>query len=145
MASVKSILERKGTEVVVSPPGATIGAVARQLVENRIGAVVISRDGMTVEGLYSERDLVNHISKYGPTILDNPVSSLMTRGVPSCSPGDNLKDIMRVMTQRRTRHLPVIEEGRLAGIISIGDVVKSRLEDMQLEANVLRDYTIALR
>lgn len=145
MTKVSSILKAKGARVVTVLPSMEILAVTQTLREKNIGAVLVSRDGRTVEGIYSERDLVNDLATKGPDILAMPVSQFMTRAVVTCSAEDEVKDIMRTMTQRRIRHLPVMEGGHLAGIISIGDAVKSRLDDMELETNVLRDYAVAVR
>ena len=108
-----------------------------------IGALVVSEDGSQVAGIISERDIVRGLVDHGHELLDVRVSDLMTRTVKTCTMDANIKDIMAVMTRSRFRHLPVVEESRLVGIISIGDVVKNRLEEVELEADVLRDAYIA--
>jgi CBS domain-containing protein len=143
MMNVQDLLRTKGTAVVTVRPTETIDALVQRFKLERIGAVVVSSDGKTVEGMISERDVVRGLADKGAGLLSQPVSGEMTRQVITCAPQDSLKDIMHKMTQHRIRHLPVIDQGELAGLISIGDVVKNRLEDMQMEANVLRDYIIA--
>ncbi len=145
MTKVSSIMKQKGADVVTVPPAADILAVTRLLRERGIGAVVVSADGREALGIYSERDLVRDVAEHGPGVLSTPVSVLMTKALVTCTGADDVKDIMRIMTQRRIRHIPVLEGGRLAGIVSIGDVVKSRLDDMEMEANVLRDVAVAVR
>jgi CBS domain-containing protein len=104
-----------------------------------VGALVVSRDGEHVEGLLSERDVVRGLTRYGADLLEMGVAAVMSRGVPVCSPDDSLVSVMSQMTRTRNRHLPVVENGRLCGIVSVGDVVKRRLQDMELETSVLRD------
>lgn len=145
MTQVSSIIKSKGADVVSVAPDTDLLALTRLLRDKRIGAVVVRREGGAAEGIYSERDLVRDIADHGPAILSTPVSALMTKAILTCAPDDNVKDIMRIMTQRRIRHLPVMEGGRLVGIVSIGDVLKSRLDDMEMETNVLRDYAVAAR
>ena len=140
---VRQILETKGTGVVTVHPHETVDALTHKLKLERIGAAVVSSDGTSVDGIITERDIIRGLADHRDELLAKPVSELMTRGVATCSPDADVKDLMRIMTQRRIRHLPVIERGALAGIVSIGDVVKNRLDDMELEANVLRDTLIA--
>jgi len=141
---VDTILKTKGARVAVVPRHATLGVVARRLAEERIGAVVVSNDGATVDGIVSERDIIRVLARDGATALDQPLGETMTRNVVACSRDDSVKKLMAVMTRRRVRHLPVIEDGRLVGIVSIGDLVKRRLDEVELETNVLRDAYIAL-
>lgn len=141
---VDTILKTKGARVTVVPRHATLGAVAQRLAEERIGAVVVSNDGATVDGIVSERDIIRVLARDGATALDRPLGETMTRNVVACSRDDSVKQLMAVMTRRRVRHLPVLEDGRLVGIVSIGDLVKSRLDEVELETNVLRDAYIAL-
>lgn len=141
---VEQLLSAKGRDVVTIGTHATIDILARRLRMEKIGAVVVSDDGETVEGIISERDIVNGLAVHGAELRAMMVSELMTKNVITCSPSDDIRDLMRLMTQKRIRHLPVLDHGKLAGLVSIGDVVKNRLEDMQMEANVLRDY-IAVR
>ena len=141
--NVDGILRAKGETVVTIGPDHTVGDLVRGLREERIGAMVVSEDGRSVLGIISERDVVRGLAERGPGILDVKVSELMTRDVVSCAPQDTVKQVMAEMTRRRIRHLPVIAEGVLFGIVSIGDVVKNRLEEMETETNVLREVYIA--
>jgi len=140
---VDGILRAKGATVVTIRPDATIRELVQSLRDERIGAIVVSEDGRSVQGIISERDVVRGLAERGPRILDVQVSELMTRDVVSCAPRDTVKQVMAEMTRRRIRHLPVIAEGVLCGIVSIGDVVKNRLEEMETETNVLREVYIA--
>jgi CBS domain-containing protein len=123
----------------------TIGALARQLRLKRIGAMIVSDDGASLQGIISERDVTYGLAAHGDRLCAVPVSDLMTSAVITCSLDDSIAEVAKVMTQRHIRHLPVREGQRLVGIISIGDVLKYRLTEMQLEANVLRDIAIAAR
>lgn len=143
MMSVEDLLRTKGNAVVTVPPHETIDTLVHRLKLEKIGAVVVSSDGRKIDGMISERDIVRGLAEHGATLLTLPVSREMTRQVVTCAPDESLKDVMRKMTQHRVRHLPVVVDAELVGLISIGDVVKNRLEDMQMEANVLRDYIIA--
>jgi CBS domain-containing protein len=122
---------------------ATIDTVVRRMRLERIGAVVISPDGKSVNGILSERDILHALAEHGTALLALKAEDLMTREVVTCSLEDTLQSVMVKMTQRRIRHLPVVEQGQFAGIVSIGDAVKSRLEEVELEANVLRDSYLA--
>jgi CBS domain-containing protein len=141
--NVRKILEHKGNKVVTLPPDTPVGIVAHRLRLERIGAIVITDEARNVMGIVSERDVVAGLAEHGARVVDMPVSALMTHGVKSCRPDDDIRAVMRLMTLHRFRHVPVIESGELLGIVSIGDVVKNRLEDMELEANVLHDYFVA--
>jgi CBS domain-containing protein len=110
----------------------------------QIGAMVVSGDGRSVDGMVSERDLAYALAAHGSELSTLPVSRLMTQAV-SCSPDDSITHVMKIMTQRRIRHLPVQQGDQLVGIISIGDVLKHRLDELELEANVMRDYAVAAR
>jgi CBS domain-containing protein len=138
--NVEAILRAKGTNVVTVRPQASIGEAAALLKRRAIGALVVSGDGRTVEGILSERDIVHALVDHGAGLLDRPVSSLMTRRVVTCTPPDSISDLMGEMTERRIRHIPVLKDGALCGIISIGDVVKSRLDEVEWEANSLRSF-----
>jgi len=137
------MLNVKGTNVVTVRSTDDIETLAKRFRLERIGAAVVSDDGETIDGIISERDVVYGLAEHGAELPDLRVSDLMTGSVISCKPKDNIRDIMRTMTTRRLRHLPVEENGHLVGIISIGDVVKHRLDEIELEANVLRDYAMA--
>ncbi len=143
--NVEGILRAKGAAVVTIKPDATIGSLVQGLREARIGAMVVSDDGRAVLGIISERDVVRGLAERGPRILDTPVAELMTRNVVSCAPKDTVKQVMAEMTKRRVRHLPVVADGVLSGIVSIGDVVKNRLDEIETETNVLREAYIARR
>ena len=142
---VRDILEAKGRHVITIRPDATIATAVHRLALERVGALVVSEDGATIAGILSERDIVQALAHEGPSVMgtDRRVSEIMTTGVTGCTPEDNVKTVMAEMTRRRFRHLPVTENGRLAGIVSIGDVVKSRLEEAELESLVLRDAYMA--
>lgn len=137
--SVDAILRAKGAAVVTIRPDATIGDLVKGLRDQRIGAMVVSEDGRSLLGIISERDVVRGLADVGPRILDAPVAKLMTREVIACSPRDTVKHVMAEMTKRRIRHLPVVADGVLCGIVSIGDIVKNRLEELETETNVLRE------
>ncbi len=137
--NVESILKVKGSEVQTVSPDALAVFAVHKLTTAGIGALVVSADGVRLEGVISERDVVRGLSRHGARLLDLPVADVMTRRVPVCSPDDTLAHVMAEMTRTRHRHLPVIREGRLCGLVSIGDIVKHRLEDLELEASVLRD------
>jgi CBS domain-containing protein len=137
---VSSVLKHKGHDVVTVAPQQTVSWVVRVLAENRIGAVpVINQEGQLV-GIISERDIIRGMAEHADEVVTLPADRLMTREVKTCSSEDQLVDIMEVMTLQRIRHLPVIQNGALHGIISIGDVVKQRLEEVQSDAEELRRY-----
>jgi CBS domain-containing protein len=138
---VRAILHAKGAEVVTIAEDATVGEAARTLAKHGIGALVIASDDRDVRGILSERDIVRGLATKGLEVLDAPVGGLMTTVVATCSPDDGLDSLMATMTDQRVRHLPVVDdEAHLAGIISIGDVVKHRLDELQVEAQTLHDY-----
>ena len=140
---VATIIQSKGDRVVTTRPDSKLGAVVARLKAEGIGAMVVSEDGVKIAGLVSERDIVHALAVHGDGVLDLPVAQVMTRSVVTCTPDDSVKHVMALMTRRRVRHLPVVQGGRFTAIISIGDVVKNRLDDLELEANVLRDAYIA--
>ena len=140
---ISDILNAKGTEVITTGPAETVAATARLLNYQRIGAVIVRDAKDKVIGVVSERDIIRGIAVNGARALDMEVRELMTREVVSCKPTDTISEVMRVMTTRRFRHLPVMEDGELKGMVSIGDVVKYRLDETELETRVLRDYVIA--
>ena len=142
--NVEGILRAKGAGVVSIRPDATVGELISGLRREGIGAMVVSGDLRSVDGIVSERDVVHGLAAHGPAILGLPVREIMTRNVVTCAPTDTVKQLMETMTRRRIRHLPVVSaEGKLSGIISIGDVVKNRLEEMETETNVLREAYLA--
>ena len=140
---IGDVLKRKGSGVVTMRSDSTIDTVVRRMRLERIGAVIISPDGKSVIGILSERDILHALAVHGTALLALKAEDLMTREVVTCSREDTLQSVMVKMTQRRIRHLPVVEQGQLVGIVSIGDAVKSRLEEVELEANVLRDSYLA--
>ena len=140
---VASILKRKGTAVTIVRPDVTIAVAAREMAKKEIGALVVSEDGVTVLGLLGERDVVRGLALYGARVGDLRVSDLMTRSVVTCDPAQSITAVMAAMTHHRTRHLPVVENRRLCGLVSIGDAVKHRLEELETEANILREAFIA--
>ena len=135
---VQDILRAKGGEVETIRPDAKVLMAVHRLRMQNIGALVVSRDGERVEGVLSERDVVRGLTRHGAELLDMSVVAVMSRA-PVCAPDDSLASVMGQMTRTRNRHLPVVKDGVLCGIVSIGDVVKHRLEEMELETNVLRD------
>lgn len=141
--TVQAILKHKGNKVITLPPDTKVGIVAHRLRLERIGAIVISDDGRKIRGIISERDIIHGLTEHGAHVVDLPASTLMSPHVQSCGPEASIADVMRMMINHRIRHVPVVAGGALIGIVSIGDVVKSRLEDMELETNVLRDYAVA--
>ncbi len=142
---VAEILKAKGTKVVTTLPEATIAVIIQKMRAEGIGAVVVSEDGARVMGLISERDIVLGLGAHGPDVLEMRVAELMNRSVPTCGPEQSIKEVMAEMTRRRVRHLPVVDKGALCGMVSIGDVVKNRLEEMEMEVSVLRDAYIVSR
>jgi CBS domain-containing protein len=137
--TVRAILDLKGRDVVTIAPDKTLADAAGLLSENRIGALVVVV-GERVSGILSERDIVRAIANAGETALANKVSDKMTGTVVTCGPQDTMAAVMNRMTAGRFRHLPVVDNGRLAGIVSIGDVVKFRLAEIERESSMLRDY-----
>jgi CBS domain-containing protein len=140
--SVRNILDRKGADVFTIDPSATIRTAAHLMRARGIAALVV-RSGDVTSGLISEREVVHAMAQHGERALTMAVSDAMTRSVIAVTPDDTLRRAMTLMTNHRVRHLIVIADGRLAGIVSIGDVVKNRLEDLEAESNVLRDAYIA--
>ncbi|MEQ9812855.1 MAG: CBS domain-containing protein [Azospirillaceae bacterium] len=138
--NVESILRGKGTGVVTIQPDETLTRAISLLAEKKIGAVVVSDDGMKVAGILSERDVVRGLAEGGKSALDKPVSAFMTAKVVTCAREDKVDELMAKMTTGRFRHLPVVVDGTLFGIISIGDVVKARIEDVEAEAEQLRGF-----
>jgi CBS domain-containing protein len=137
---VKDILNKKGAEVATIDPDATIAEAVALLHGKRIGAVVVSADGVTIGGILSERDVVGALATVGPDLLTASVRRFMTADVLTCEPDDELRTLAITMTDKRFRHMPVTVNGRLAGIVSIGDVVKHRVDELQTEHDQLIDY-----
>lgn len=141
---VEDILRRKGTTVITVGPGTTVKSAANRLRMENIASLVVMEQGSLV-GIVSEREIVRALARHGELLLTMTVGEVMTRSVETCRPDDDLKRVMQLMTRHRMRHLPVMSEGALAGIVSIGDVVKHRLEDLELETSVLKDVYLATR
>ena len=140
---VSDLLKDKGSNVVTIRRDATVEEAARKLKSEAIGALVVSDEGEGVRGIVSERDLVRGLVDHGGQLLEMKVSDVMSPTVVTCAPDETVKAVMGQMTQHRSRHIPVIADGKLRGIISIGDIVKSRLDELEMETNVLRDAYIA--
>jgi CBS domain-containing protein len=145
MVKVADILKSKGSAVKTVRPDETALELAEQLRAERIGAAIVSADGTTIDGIISERDLAYGLAAHASKLPTIPVERLMTKVVVVCSPEDTIDKVVSVMTQHRIRHLPVKSGDRLVGMISIGDVLKHRLTEVQLEAEVLRDYARSRR
>jgi CBS domain-containing protein len=137
---VRQILKSKGNSVTAVPASEPISNVATLLHEASIGAVMVHDENLKPVGILSERDIVRGLAEMGASVLDAPAHSLMTRELVTCTPEDHVNALMQVVTERRVRHLPVIEEQRLAGIVSIGDLVKARIGELELEGEALRTY-----
>ncbi len=137
---VIGVLKGKGSEVATIGPDQTLLSAAAELGRRRIGALVVTGADGSVVGIISERDIVASIAKGGAASLDRPVSEVMTVDVITCSSNDTMEQLMSAMTDQRIRHLPVVDDGALVGIVSIGDVVKRRVGEIQDEAKALGDY-----
>jgi CBS domain-containing protein len=138
--NVETILRGKGREVEMVAPDHEIAHAVARLAERRIGALVVSEDGKQLAGILSERDIVRALAAHGAKALTMSVAALMTRDVFACELEDKLEELASKMTERRIRHLPVLEAGAICGIISIGDVVKNRLDEVEYEASSLRSF-----
>jgi CBS domain-containing protein len=141
---IQNILDRKGAEVFTIRATDTVQSAADRMREHGIAALIV-KSGDVIKGLISERDIVHAVSRHGEGALSLAVSQVVTHPIVKVAPNDGLKRAMSLMTNNRVRHLPVIDDGKLVGIVSIGDVVKHRLEDLETETNVLRDAYIAAR
>jgi CBS domain-containing protein len=138
--TVKAILSRKGRDVVTIAPTANLSEAVKLLAERRIGAVVVTGADNHVAGILSERDIVRALGERGAAALGDNVAAVMTRKVTTCTETDTISAIMEQMTTGKFRHVPVVEQGRLSGVISIGDVVKFRVEEIERESDALREY-----
>ena len=141
--TVAAILSEKGTDVLTVEPGTSLADIIEILSEKKIGATVVVNPDSSVCGIISERDVVRELASHGSKALKNPVSDCMTASVISCSPHDTVNEVMEVMTANRFRHMPVIVDGKLGGIISIGDVVKRKIEQAERDAEEMRNYISA--
>jgi CBS domain-containing protein len=142
---VTNVLAHKGTEVATIGPDATVADAVAALAEHGVGALVVSGDGRAVEGILSERDVVRALRDRGAELLTLAIREIMTRDVHTCAPGDEIGALARAMTERRFRHVPVVVDGALAGIVSIGDIVKSRVDELETEHDQLIDYISSAR
>jgi len=138
--TVSIILAAKGREVVTIEPGATLKSAVALLAERRIGAVPVLGADNRIVGILSERDIVRAVAEAGAAALEEPVSQSMTRKVSTCTESETIASLMERMTAGKFRHLPVVDQGRLVGIVSIGDVVKHRLQEMERDSAAMRDY-----
>ena len=138
--TVRAILDTKGHQVESIQPGAKLSAAVQTLGEKKIGAVLVLNIAGHIEGILSERDIVRVLGERGAAVLDEPVSNVMTRKVVSCRQSDTVSGIMEMMTLGKFRHLPVVEDSKVVGLISIGDIVKWRVQEYEREQEALRDY-----
>jgi CBS domain-containing protein len=137
---ISDVLRTKGSAVITMAPQETIASLLELLTQHNIGAVVVSTDGAAVDGIVSERDVVHQLHARGSELLDAPVSDIMTAKVLTCSPDDELTDIGALMTDNRFRHLPVVVDGRVVAIVSIGDIVKARMDQLATERDLYEAY-----
>ena len=137
---IADVLRTKGTDVVTARPDSSVSELLALLAEHRIGAVVVSSGEGSIDGIVSERDVVRHLHRAGTGILDEPVSAIMTAEVHTCTEHDQVRDLAARMTERRVRHVPVVRDGRLLAVVSIGDVVKHRIDDLSAERDHLEAY-----
>ncbi|WP_227982200.1 CBS domain-containing protein [Nocardia spumae] len=137
---ISEVLRNKGAEVVTIEPEATVSRLLEVLAEHNVGAVVVCGAGGTLDGIVSERDVVRCLHRTGARLLGEPVSGIMTAIVHTCSPEDRVESLRATMTEHRIRHLPVVDRGRMVGIVSIGDVVKSAISELQDEREHLEQY-----
>lgn len=137
---ISNLLSSKGSDVATIPPGATVTEALAELRQHGIGALVVSSDKRHIEGILSERDIVRALTDRAGALLEDLVSSIMSRTVTTCSPEDEVVSLMSTMTERRIRHVPVVSDGVLCGIVSIGDVVKNRIGELEKDRNELVDY-----
>jgi CBS domain-containing protein len=142
---ISDILRGKGEQVVTVTPDTNVERLLAVLAEHKIGAAVVSREGSTVEGIVSERDVVRALAQRGPSVLGEPVTAIHTADVHTIAPDAALADVERLMTERRFRHVPVVADGRLRGIVSIGDVVKRRIDELETERTTLTEYITGSR
>jgi CBS domain-containing protein len=142
---ISDVLRVKGTQVVTVTPDTTVRRLLAVLAEHRIGAVVVSHDGTSVDGIASERDIVRALAERGVAVMSEAVTAIYTAEVRTVMPGTSLEEVMRMMTDYRVRHAPVVADGGLRGIVSIGDVVKSRIGELETERAALSDYITGTR
>ena len=137
---ISDLIERKGRFVATIAPGESVQSVLGELARHNVGALVVSADAATVDGIVSERDVVRALDELGPGVLGRDVATIMSRTVQTCAPDDPVDSLMATMTGHRIRHVPVVDRGALVGIVSIGDVVKERLEELERDRDALVSY-----
>ncbi len=137
---ISDVVRSKGDQVVTVRPDETVERLLQLLEEHRIGAVVVSADEASVDGIVSERDIVRHLHRKGAAVLALPISAIMTAEVTTCKPDVPIEELARTMTDQRIRHVPVVVDGRLQAIVSIGDIVKHRIDELQTERDQLVGY-----
>jgi CBS domain-containing protein len=142
---ISDVLRVKGTQVVTVTPDTTVRRLLAVLAEYGIGAVVVSRDGRSIDGIASERDIVRALASRGAAVMSEPVTAIYTAEVRTVTPETPLEEVMRLMTEHRVRHAPVMVDGGLRGIVSIGDVVKNRIDELEIERSALTDYITGSR
>jgi CBS domain-containing protein len=142
---ISDVLRGKGTQVITVTPDTKVQDLLAILAENRIGAVVVSRDGTAVDGIASERDIVRALARRGAAVMSEPVTAIYTAEVHTITPQTPIEEVMRMMTERRVRHAPVVVDGSLRGIVSIGDVVKTRIDELETERTALTHYITGTR
>ena len=142
---ISDVLRVTGTQVVTVTPDTRVRRLLTLLAEHRIGAVVVSRDGTSVDGIASERDIVRALAKRGAAVMSEPVTAIYTAEVQTVMPQTPIEEVMRMMTKHRVRHAPVVVDGALRGIVSIGDVVKNRIDELETERVALTDYITGTR
>lgn len=142
---LRAVLDSKGSKVVTVRPDADVASLVALLSEHRVGALVVSPDGTQVAGIVSERDVIRALSRDGGAVLSAAVSSISTETVHTATPDSSVEDLMRIMTEARVRHIPVLEGEALVGIVSIGDVVKNHIDALASERDALQDYVSSPR
>ena len=142
---ITDVLRVKGTRVVTVTPDTTVRQLLAVLAEHGIGAVIVSADGTSVDGIASERDIVRAFAKRGAAAMSEPVTAIYTAEVHTVTPETQIEEVMRMMTERRVRHAPVVLDGGLRGLVSIGDVVKNRIDELETERAALTDYITSAR
>ena len=140
---ISQLLAKKGASVATVGPESPVNEVVKRLALHRVGALVVSSDGNTVAGIVSERDVVLALDRLGPAVLAEPVRAIMSATVRTCTPEDTVDSLASLMTEHRVRHVPVLEHGLLAGIVSIGDVVKTRMDELEKDRDALASYISA--
>jgi len=140
---IEAVLRQKGDFVASTRPEVTVKEALAELARHQIGAMVVSSDGIRAEGMISERDVVRALDRSGPAILNEAISSIMSTDLQTCTPEDEVESLMAIMTRYRIRHVPVVRDGRLVGIVSIGDVVKSRMDELEEDRKALVDFIYA--